>query len=84
MLDEETQQNPVSYPDSDFIAEKTTVFVNLSDRANKEMQDLWTEMKSAEDEAFNQYIVPIFLVACVALIVFVLIRRHIKKKKDIF
>lgn len=84
MLDEETRQNPVSYPDSEFIADKTTVFVNLSDEANKEMQDLWTVMKSAEDEAFNQYIVPIFLVACVGVIVFVMIRRHIKKKKDIF
>ena len=84
MLDEETRQNPVSYPDNEFIADKTTVFVNLSDEANKEMQDLWTVMKSAEDEAFNQYIVPIFLVACVGVIVFVMIRRHIKKKKDIF
>lgn len=84
MLDEETRQNPVSYPDSEFIADKTTVFVNLSDEANKEMQDLWTVMKSAEDEAFNQYIVPIFLVACVGVMVFVMIRRHIKKKKDIF
>lgn len=84
MLDEETQQSSVSYPDSDFIAEKTTVFINLSDEANKEIQDLWTEMKSAENEAFNQYIVPIFLVACVGVIVFVLIRRHVKKKKDIF
>ena len=84
MLDEETRQNPVAYPDNEFIADKTTVFVNLSDEANKEMQDLWTVMKSAEDEAFNQYIVPIFLVACVGVIVFVMIRRHIKKKKDIF
>ena len=84
MLDEETRENPVSYPDDEFIAEKTTVFVNLSDEANQQIQDLWTEMKSTEDEAFNQYIVPVFLVGCVGLIVFVLIRRHIKKKKAIF
>ncbi len=84
MLDEETQNNPVSYPDQDFIAEKTSVFVNLSDEANLLMQDLWTEMKSAEDETTNKWLVPIFLVLCLATIIFVLIRRHIKSKKDIF
>lgn len=84
MLDEETQNNPVSYPDQDFIAEKTSVFVNLSDEANLLMQDLWTEMKSAEDETTNKWLVPIFLVLCLATIIFVLIRRYIKSKKDIF
>ena len=84
MLDEDTQNNPVSYPDQDFIAEKTSVFVNLSDEANLLMQDLWTEMKSAEDETTNKWLVPIFLVLCLATIIFVLIRRYIKSKKDIF
>ncbi|HPY84551.1 MAG TPA: ABC transporter substrate-binding protein [Ruminococcus flavefaciens] len=84
MLDEEVRESPVSYPDSDFIADKTTVFVNLSDEANLKMQSLWTEMKSAEDENTNKWIAPVFLVACVFIMVFVLIRRHIKNKKDIF
>lgn len=84
MLDEETQQSTVSYPDDDYIAANTTVFINLSDEANREMQTLWTEMKSAEDENANTWIVPIFLLVCIGIIVFVLIRRHIKKKKDIF
>lgn len=81
MLDEEVREDPVSYPDSEFIANKTTVFVNLSDEANDQMKDLWTEMKS---EAANKWFVPIFLVVCVGIIAFVLIRRHLKKKKDIF
>lgn len=84
MLDEETQNDPVSYPDEDFIAENTTVFVNLSDEASREMQNLWTEMKSAEDENANTLFVPIFLLVCIGIIVFVLVRRHIKNKKDIF
>ena len=84
MLDEETRESHVSYPDEDLIRDKTTVFVNLSDEANKKMQDLWTEMKSAEDENTNKWIAPIFLIFCVALMIFVLIRRHIKAKKDIF
>lgn len=84
MLDEEVQNDPVSYPDEELIAERTTVFVNLSDDANKLMQDLWTEMKSAEDEAVNRWIMPVFLVLCMATVIFVLIRRYIKSKKDIF
>lgn len=84
MLDEDVRESHVSYPDSQFIADKTTVFVNLSDDANLEMQNLWTEMKSAEDETTNKWLVPIFLIFCILLMIFVLIRRHIKAKKDIF
>ena len=84
MLDEEVQQSHISYPDQDFIRDKTSVFVNLSDEANQLMQDLWTEMKSAEDETANRWIAPVFLVFCIFLMAFVLIRRHIKNKKDIF
>ncbi len=84
MLDEEVQNDPVSYPSQEFIAEKTTVFVNLSDEANRIMQDLWTEMKSAEEETPNKWIMPVFLCLCLATIIVVLIWRHIKNKKDIF
>ena len=84
MLDDEVKESPITYPDEDFIAENTTVFVNLSDETNRLMQDLWTEMKSAEDETTNKWLVPVFLIGCLGLTVFVLIRRHIKAKKDIF
>ena len=84
MLDEEVRENPVSYPDSQFIADKTEVFVNLSDEASLKMQNLWTEMKSAEDENTNKWLAPIFLIFCILLMIVVLIRRHIKAKKDIF
>lgn len=84
MLDEDVQNSHVSYPDQDFIADNTSVFVNLSNEVNQKMQDLWTEMKSAEDENTNKWIAPIFLVFCVLLMIFVLIRRYVKKKKDIF
>lgn len=84
MLDEEVQNSHVSYPDQEFISANTSVFVDLSNEANQKMQDLWTEMKSAEDENTNKWIAPIFLVFCVLLMIFVLIRRYIKKKKDIF
>lgn len=81
MLDDEVKESHVSYPDSQFIANKTTVFVNLSDEANDLMKDLWTEMKS---ETANKWFVPIFLVVCILIIAAVLIRRYIKHRKDIF
>lgn len=81
MLDDEVRESHVSYPDSQFIADKTTVFVNLSDEANDLMKDLWTEMKS---ETANKWFVPIFLVVCILIIAAVLIRRYIKRRKDIF
>ena len=84
MLDEDVQNSSISYPDDEFVANKTTVFVNLSDEANKTMQDLWTEMKSAEDDNSNRFFVPVFLIICIGIIAFVLIRRHVKNKKDIF
>lgn len=84
MLDEDVSSNPISYPDDEFIADKTTVFVNLSDEANMDMQTLWTEMKSAQDENENTWIMPVFLIGCIVFMVIVQIRRHIKSKQDIF
>lgn len=81
MLDDEVRESHVSYPDSQFIADKTTVFVNLSDEANDLMKDLWTEMKS---ETANKWFVPIFLVVCLLIIAAVLAIRYIKRRKDIF
>ena len=84
MLDEEVQTDPVSYPSDEYLEANTTVFVNLSDEANRQMQTLWTEMKSAEAENTNRWIVPLFLILCVAAMIGILIRRHIRNKKDIF
>ncbi len=84
MLDEGIKNDGISYPDDEYIAEKTTVYRNLSDETNAKMQTLWTELKSAEEETPNRWIVPLFMSLCVAASLVILIRRHIKKKKDIF
>jgi spermidine/putrescine transport system substrate-binding protein len=83
-LDDEIKEDGISYPDDDFIEEKTTVFKNLSSDANLQMQSLWTEMKSAEEETPNKWIVPLFMILCVIASIVILIRRHVRKKKDIF
>lgn len=84
MLDEETQNDPVAYPDDEFLAEKTEVYQNLSATGNGIMQDLWTEMKSSEQDDANPWLVPMFMLICIVLSIVILIRRHFRNKKDIF
>lgn len=84
MLDDEIKEDGMSYPDDNFIEEKTTVFCNLSDDANLKMQTLWTDMKSSEEQTPNRVIVPAFMALCIIASLVILIRRYIKKKKDIF
>ncbi len=84
MLDDETKSDGISYLPDEYLNSNTTVFRNLSDEANQKMQDLWTELKSTQDETKNKWIVPVFMLACVILSITILILRYIKKKKDIF
>ena len=83
-LDDEIKNDGISYLDDTFLEENTTVFCNLSDEANQKMQDLWTEIKSVQDETRNRWLVPVFLLACVMTSIGIIIRRYIKKKKDVF
>lgn len=84
MLDDEVKNDGISYLSDEYINEHTTVFSNLSDEANREMQRLWTDMKSTEENDTNKWLVPIFLLACVAFSIGILIRRYIRSKRDIF
>lgn len=45
------------------------------------MQELWTDMKSAQDETKNKWIVPLFMLICILISVAILIRRYIRNKK---
>lgn len=84
MLDDEVKNDGISYLSDEYLEEKTTIYNNLSDETNLEMQRLWTDMKSTEESGTNVWVVPIFLLGCITLSVGILIRRYIKKKKDIF
>lgn len=84
MLDDEVKENGISYLDDEYLENHTTVFVNMSDEANRLMQDLWTEMKSTQNNEKNKWVVPIFMLSCIILSVLILIRRALKKKKDVF
>ena len=47
LLDDEIKDDGISYPDDEFLNERCETFRNLSDEANRYMQDLWTEIKSS-------------------------------------
>ena len=84
MLDDEVKNDGISYLSKDFLDAKTEVYTNLSDNANRIMQEKWTEMKSSEENNQNPWLVPMFMLFCILLSVGILIYRHIKNKKDIF
>ena len=84
MLDDEVKNDGISYLPDEYLEDKTTIYNNLSDETNLEMQRLWTDMKSTEESGTNVWVVPIFLLGCITLSIGILIRRYIKKKKDIF
>ncbi len=80
LLDDEVKNDPFLYPSDEFITEKTEAYVNLPQETNRYMDQLWTEIKISGDE--NKWAFPLMLVACVAISVFTIVRRFIKKRKD--
>ena len=84
MLDDEVKNDGISYLSKDYLDAKTEVYTNLSEDANRIMQEKWTEMKSSEENNQNPWLVPLFMLACILISVGILIYRHIRNKKDIF
>ena len=82
MLDDEVRDNPLLYPDEELIREKTQVFSNLSDEATELKKRLWIEMKSAEDENSNIWLVPVFIIISLIFVAVIQTRRHIKTKRE--
>ena len=80
LLDEEIKNDPNLYPSDEFLSEKTESFKNLSEQTNRYIDELWTEIKISGNE--NKWAIPLMLVCCVGVSVFVIIRRAIKKRRD--
>lgn len=82
LLDEETKSNKLRCPDSDYLNEKTEVFVNLSKETNDYTQELWNQIKI--DKSKSAWLVPVLLIIAIAFTIFINVRRSKKKKQDIF
>ncbi len=82
LLDEETQNNPIIYPDDELLANCQS-FVNLGDEANSYMDELWTDLMSAAPE-YNEWAMPLFIVGCLALCLFATVFKKMYKHRKEF
>ena len=83
LLDEETHNNPIAYP-GDEVLENTEVYVNLSEDTNLYLDQLWTQIMSAE-AGYNYWSMPLFLLGALALSVFITIwKKNRRRRRDRF
>ncbi len=82
LFDDEIKANPLRCPPDEYLANKTEVFINLSDDTNTYIQELWNQIKI--DKSKSPWLMPAFLLIALALTIFLNIRRSRKKKQDIF
>lgn len=82
LFDDEVKANPLRCPPDEYLAEKTEVFINLSDDTNVYTQELWNQIKIEKSK--SPWLMPAFLLIALAMTVLLNIRRSIKKKQDIF
>lgn len=79
LLDEESRNNPVIYP-SDEVLANTEVYVNLSTQSNLYLDQLWTQIMSAE-AGYNAWSMPLFLLGSLGLSVFITVMKKNRRRK---
>ena len=83
LLDEEVQNNPIIYPD-DSVLDNCQAYVNLDTETNRYMDQLWTALMSTAPE-YNEWAMPLFVVGCLALCVFVTaFKKQYRRRKEQF
>ena len=82
LLDEETQNSPISYPPEDVMA-KAEFFYDLPPETSVQMDALWVEVISAE-VGYSKWTIPIMMLGCIALSFGINIARTMKKKRDVY
>lgn len=80
LLDEEITENPIAYPPVE-VLEKTEYFGELPRETNLLMDEMWTELLSA-DVAYSQWMIPVALFVMVALSVAINIWHMTRRKRQ--
>ena len=80
LLPDEITQDPIAYPPDDVIA-KTEVWIDLSPEMNLAVDGAWTELLSADQE-YSRWTIPVFMVICVIISIFINISRSRRKKRE--
>lgn len=89
ILPDEIKNNPIAYPSTEEL-ENMETFTVLPDDINRYMDKAWSDMRSAnvevDDEGniknSNGWMIPVMLLAAVALVIALGVRRNIKKKRN--
>lgn len=79
LLDDEVRENPLQYPDKDYLANNTEVFINLSAETNALLQTLWNKLKI---DSSSPWLVPVFLAVLIAATILVNLYRARKRRSD--
>ena len=83
LLDDETKNNPLQYPDDEYLNTKTEPYLALSDKTTKFTQDQWNELKIEQDT--NSIIIFItFMVILLIIDIIAKIVRAKKKKEELY
>ena len=84
LLDDDVKNNPLQYPDENYLNNKTEFYKNLSDNTNEYTQELWNEIKIKTGSSFATYIIIILMAGSIAASIYINVRRSRKKNEDIF
>ena len=80
LLDEETRNNTDLYPAAEDLA-NDVAYIHLSEETNLYLDELWTEIL-ADEEGYNSWFMPAFLIVAVIVIAATVFFRKRKKSRD--
>lgn len=80
LLDESISQNPLMYPDKEDL-DNDVSYTNLSEDTNLYLDALWTEVMS-DEEGYNTWVMPVFVVVSIALIAISNIRKRRRTQNE--
>lgn len=81
LLSDDIKNNKAIYPDSS-VLKNTEVFINLPENINLLLDDYWTIVKISDGNVTNKWTMPILFLIGIILVIFLNVKRFIKKRKN--
>lgn len=80
MIDDEMANSPILFPDEE-TTKNCEIFVAQESATTELMQQLWTEVLS-DDQQINEWLIPVFMLSCIALSIGINVRRAVKNRSN--